>query len=81
MKYHLSDIATIVGGRLVGCDLEVTAVATDSRSYALMHDTLFVAMRGVITMRTTISPRLPSEVSRLLWWSTKSSLRRVAELW
>ena len=47
MKYHLSDIANIVGGRLVGRDLEVTTVATDSRSYALTHDTLFVAMRGV----------------------------------
>ena len=47
MKYRLSDIANIVGGRLVGCDLEVTAVATDSRSYAITCDTLFVAMRGV----------------------------------
>ncbi len=47
MRYFLSEIAQIVGGRLVGCDLEVAAVATDSRSYALMHDTLFVAMCGV----------------------------------
>lgn len=47
MKYHLSEIASIVGGRLVGCDLEVTAVATDSRSYAINSDTLFVAMKGV----------------------------------
>ncbi len=47
MRYHLSDIANIVGGSLVGCDLEVTAVATDSRTYAITHDTLFVAMRGV----------------------------------
>ncbi len=47
MKYYLSEIANIVGGRLVGRDLEVTAVATDSRSYAITHDTLFVAMRGV----------------------------------
>ena len=47
MKYYLSDIASIVGGRLVGCDLEVTSVATDSRSYAITCDTLFVAMRGV----------------------------------
>ena len=47
MKYFLSDIASIVNGRLVGCDLEVTAVATDSRSYALNSDTLFVAMKGV----------------------------------
>ena len=47
MRYFLSEIAQIVGGRLVGCDLEVASVATDSRSYALAHDTLFVAMRGV----------------------------------
>lgn len=47
MKYRLSDIANIVGGNLVGCDLGVTAVATDSRSYAITPDTLFVAMRGV----------------------------------
>lgn len=31
----------------MGCDLTVASVATDSRSYALAHDTLFVAMRGV----------------------------------
>ena len=47
MKYRLSDIANIVGGNLVGCDLEVTAIATDSRSYAITPETLFVAMRGV----------------------------------
>ena len=47
MRYNLSEIASIVGGRHVGCDLEVTAVATDSRSYALNSDTLFVAMKGV----------------------------------
>ena len=47
MIYRLSDITKIVGGRLVGCDMEVASVATDSRSYALAHDTLFVAMRGV----------------------------------
>ena len=47
MNYRLSDIATIVGGRLIGCDLEVASIATDSRSYAIAHDTLFVAMQGV----------------------------------
>ena len=47
MKYFLSDIAQIVGGKLVGCDLEVASIATDSRSYAMTHDTLFVAMCGV----------------------------------
>ncbi len=47
MRYRLSDIAKIVGGSLLGCDLEVTAVATDSRSYAITPNTLFVAMRGV----------------------------------
>ena len=47
MRYFLSEIAQIVGGKLVGCDLEVASIATDSRSYALTRDTLFVAMRGV----------------------------------
>ena len=47
MRYFLSNIAQIVGGKLVGRDLEVTAVATDSRSYAINCDTLFVAMKGV----------------------------------
>ncbi len=47
MRYLLSDIAHIVGGRLVGCDMEVAAVATDSRSYAISHESLFVAIRGV----------------------------------
>ena len=47
MRYFLSNIAQIVGGKLIGRDLEVTAVATDSRSYAIDCDTLFVAMKGV----------------------------------
>ena len=47
MRYYLSNIAQIVGGRLVGCDLEVLSVATDSRSYALTPDSLFVAICGV----------------------------------
>ena len=44
MVYRLSQIAQIVGGRFVGCDLEVVSVATDSRSYAMAADTLFVAL-------------------------------------
>ena len=47
MIYRLSDIAKIVGGNLLGCDLEVTSVATDSRSYAITPNTLFVAIRGI----------------------------------
>ena len=47
MRYFLSNIAEIVGGRLIGCDMEVASVATDSRSYAMAHDTLFVAICGV----------------------------------
>ena len=31
----------------MGCDLEVTAIATDSRSYAITKESLFVAMNGV----------------------------------
>lgn len=47
MRYLLSEIAEIVGGQLVGCNLEVSSVATDSRSYALANNTLFVAMQGI----------------------------------
>ena len=47
MRYFLSEIAQIVGGRLLGCDLEVASVATDSRSYAIASDALFVAIQGV----------------------------------
>ncbi len=48
MKYTLSQIAAITGGRLVGTDSEVCSVATDSRSLSCeMHARpLFVAMRG-----------------------------------
>ncbi len=47
MVYRLSQIAQIVGGRHVGCDMEVHSVVTDSRSYATTADTLFVAINGV----------------------------------
>ncbi|MDO4759003.1 MAG: alanine racemase [Rikenellaceae bacterium] len=48
MKYRLSQIATITGGRLVGEDREVCSVATDSRSLSceLGAEPLFVAMHG-----------------------------------
>ncbi len=47
MQYRLSDIATIVGGELVGDDLLVNAVSTDSRSSLTSHNAIFVAMKGV----------------------------------
>ena len=48
MKYRLSQIAAITGGRLYGEDLECRSVATDSRSLGceLGAEPLFVAMRG-----------------------------------
>lgn len=48
MKYLLSQIAGIVGGRFTGCDSEVQSVVTDSRSLTceLGSGPLFVAMRG-----------------------------------
>ena len=46
MKYRLSEIADICGGRLCGDDLSVDGVETDSRNCAFGRNTLFVAMRG-----------------------------------
>lgn len=49
MKYRLSRIAALCGGRLIGCDEAVETVVTDSRSLtcATGAHPLFVAMRGV----------------------------------
>lgn len=48
MKYRLSQIAAITGGRLLGEDLECRSIATDSRSLGCELGTapLFVAMHG-----------------------------------
>ena len=46
MKYRLSEIATICGGRLCGEDCEVRGVETDSRNCAFGKEVMFVAMRG-----------------------------------
>ena len=46
MRYCLSDIARICGGRVVGQDVAVCGVVTDSRSCAFADDAMFVAMRG-----------------------------------
>ncbi len=48
MKYSLSEIAAVCGGRFTGRDRTVRTVVTDSRSLAceLGADPLFVAMRG-----------------------------------
>lgn len=45
MKYTLSQIAKITGGRLVGADRTVRAVVTDSRNSST-GDSLFVALTG-----------------------------------
>lgn len=47
MKYLLSEIAAICGGRLYGRDMTVETVSTDSRTYAADAGTLFVAINGV----------------------------------
>ena len=47
MNYKLSDIARICHGRLVGEDLTVRTIATDSRSFVADDTALCVAMRGV----------------------------------
>jgi len=43
-RFRLSEVASICGGTLVGEDLEVRGVVTDSR--AATRETLFVALRG-----------------------------------
>ena len=49
MKYRLSEIAGIAkGGRLLGCDVEVRSVMTDSRhSFAPESAPMFVAIAGI----------------------------------
>lgn len=47
MKYRLSEIAAICGGVLLGEDLQVTSVVTDSRNCNPDSGAIFVAMRGV----------------------------------
>ena len=46
MKYRLSEIARLCGGRVVGQDVTVCSILTDSRSCAFTGDAMFVAMRG-----------------------------------
>ncbi len=46
MKYKLSKIADICGGKLIGLDRTVECVITDSRSFASGRGGLFVAMCG-----------------------------------
>lgn len=46
MNYLLSEIAAIVGGELMGCDVRVSGVATDSRSVLSSQDVLFAAIDG-----------------------------------
>ncbi|MFI3286303.1 MAG: alanine racemase [Rikenellaceae bacterium] len=47
MRYLLSEIAKVCGGKLVGGDLAVENILTDSRRSGGDEATLFVAMRGV----------------------------------
>ena len=46
MKYQLSEIARIAGGRLSGRDREVTGVVFDSRGEFFAPGSLFIALRG-----------------------------------
>lgn len=46
MNYLLSQIAALCGGRVVGEDVTVRCVLTDSRNCSFGGDPLFVAMRG-----------------------------------
>ncbi len=46
MNYLLSEIAHIVGGELIGCDLRVRELATDSRSMTTSSEVAFAAING-----------------------------------
>ena len=46
MNYLLSDIAQIVGGKHIGCDIRVSEVATDSRSVIASQEVVFAAIDG-----------------------------------
>ncbi len=46
MRYRLSEIAAICGGYLIGNDVIVSEVMTDSRSCAFGSEPLFVAIKG-----------------------------------
>ena len=47
MRYLLSQIARITNGRLLGKDLEVNSVLTDSRAYDISRGMLFAAIKGI----------------------------------
>lgn len=46
MRYYLSEIARLCGGKLIGQDAEVCEVVVDSRNHAFGFGAMFVAMRG-----------------------------------
>ncbi|MFR9619736.1 MAG: alanine racemase [Rikenellaceae bacterium] len=46
MRYRLSEIAKIAGGRLYGADREVSGVVCDSRSFVGDEGAIFVAIEG-----------------------------------
>ena len=56
MKYRLSQIAAVVGGRFSGTDCEVQSVVTDSRSLTceLGSGPVFVAMCGANQYRAFV---------------------------
>ena len=56
MRYSLSLIAEIGGGRLIGCNREVDAVVTDSRSFMVQPSALFVAHKGQTFELIDIAP-------------------------
>lgn len=47
MKYKLSEIAAICGGRLEGNDIRIRSVFTDSRSFSVNEESLFVSISGL----------------------------------
>jgi UDP-N-acetylmuramoyl-tripeptide--D-alanyl-D-alanine ligase len=94
MNWLLSQIAEAVGGRLLGADVEIHGVSTDTR--AIADGQLFIALRGerfdahefletaAISAAALMIDRnnaLPANVSAVLVDDTRLALGRLAAAW
>ncbi len=95
MNWLLSDIRDAIGGRLVGADLAIAGVSTDTR--AIGAGQLFVALRGerfdahdfldqaaaagAAALLVSDAARLPAGVPALVVDDTRLALGRLAAAW
>lgn len=95
MNWLLSQVAQAVGGRLIGRDLAVSGVSTDTR--AIAPGQLFVALRGerfdahdflaqaaasgVTALLASDESKLPADVPAVLVDDTRLALGRLAAAW